>query len=122
MSESDIDELTNTFENLNINHSLIRAYVVYNSMHHNNYYFFDYISNNYEHNHEILLEINNLYRLYSTEVKNDLLKYNIYNINEKSAEFLTCILAYIDNFFDHEYYHEIYMQAIYNLQLVNLIN
>jgi hypothetical protein len=117
---SDIDSLINNFDNLNVNNSLIRAYVEYNNYYHNNeignIYFYNFINKNNEHNEEILLEINNLFRLYTNEVKEDLLKYNIYNINEKSEEFLICILAYIDNFFDPEYYHNIYLNTIQKLK------
>jgi hypothetical protein len=110
---SEIDDLVDTFDNLNINITLIRAYVGYNNKYHDNFH--NFISNNCDYNFEILLEINFLFSNYSTEVKQDLLNYNIYNINERSAEFLICILAYIDNYFDSENYYNIYMEAISNL-------
>jgi len=110
---SEIDDLVDTFDNLNINNTLIRAYVEYNNKYHDNFH--NFISNNCDYNFEILLEINFLFSNYSTEVKQDLLNYNIYNINERSAEFLICILAYIDNYFDSENYYNIYMEAISNL-------
>ena len=110
---SEVDELVDTFENLNINNTLIRAYTEYNNKYHDNFH--NFIFNNCEYNYEILLEINFIFSKYSAEVKNDLLKYNIYSINERSAEFLTCILAYIDNYFDSENYYNIYMEAIRNL-------
>lgn len=112
---SEIDELVNTFDNLNMNNTLIRAYIIYNNKYHNN--FNNIISNNCDCdcNYELLLEINFLFLKYTTEVKNDLLKYNIYNFNERSAEFLICILAYIDNYFDSENYYNIYMEAIEKL-------
>jgi hypothetical protein len=113
MSESDIDELTHSLDNFCIDNSLIQAYVAYNNKNHDNFH--DFIANNYDYNYEILLDINELFRRYSTEVKNDLLKYNIYNINERSAEFLICILAYVDNYFDSDSYYNIYMEAIQNL-------
>jgi UDP-glucose 6-dehydrogenase len=116
---SEINELINNFNNLNINNTLIRAYIEYNNKHHNDYYFYNYI-NNHSDNYELLLEINNLFKMYSDDVKNDLEKYHIYHINERSAEFLICILAYVDNFFVNEYYHKIYMEAIENLQEANL--
>jgi len=109
----EISELVDSFDNLNMNNALIRAYVVYNNKYHNN--FNNIISNNCDYNYEILLEINFLFSKYTTEVKNDLLKYNIYNINERSPEFLICILAYIDNYFDSENYYNIYMEAIEKL-------
>ena len=113
MSESDIDELTHSLDNFYIDNSLIQAYVTYNNKNHDNFH--NFIANNYDYYYEILLDINELFRRYSTEVKNDLLKYNVYNINERSVEFLICILAYIDNYFDSDNYYNVYMEAINNL-------
>lgn len=113
MSDTEINELTNIFDNFFIDNSLIKAYIIYNNKNHNN--FNDYLINNYDYNNEILLDINELFRRYTTEVKNDLLKYNIYNINERSPEFLICILAYIDNYFDSDSYYNVYIEAMQNL-------
>ncbi len=55
---SEIDELVNTFDNLNMNNTLIRAYIIYNNIYNNN--FNNIISNNCDCdcNYELLLEIN----------------------------------------------------------------
>jgi hypothetical protein len=130
---SEIDALTCNLNNLNFNSiekKLIDAYIKYNNTYHNNFH--NLISINNENDNEILLEINFLFQKYSLEVKNDLLKYNILNINDYTTEFLTCILAYVDSYFDPENYDYVYKEAIQKLEqnedlnklesIVNFIN
>jgi hypothetical protein len=127
---SEIDTLTHNLNNLNFNSikkKLIDAYIKYNNTYHNNFH--NLISKNNEDDQEILLEINFLFQKYSLEAKNDLLKYNIVNINEYTPEFLTCILAYVDSYFDPENYDHVYKEAMQKLEcnedletVVNFIN
>lgn len=114
---SEIDTLTHSLNNLNFNSiekKLIDTYIKYNNTYHNNFH--NLISKNNEDDQEILLEINFLFQKYSLEAKNDLLKYNIVNINEYTPEFLICILAYIDSYFDPENYDHVYKEAIQKLE------
>jgi hypothetical protein len=114
---SEIDTLTNNLNNLNFNSiqkKLIDAYIEYNYKHHGNFH--TLIKKNNEDDQEILLEINFLFQKYSLEVKNDLLKYNIVNINDYTPEFIICILAYIDSYFDPENYDHVYKEAIQKLE------
>lgn len=127
---SEIDTLTHNLNNLNFNSiekKLIDVYIKYNNTYHDNFH--NLISINNENDQEILLEINFLFQNYSLEVKNDLLKYNIVNINDYTPEFVICILAYIDSYFDPENYDHIYKEAIQKLEsnedletVVNFIN
>jgi len=114
---SEVDTLVDNLNNLNLNSiqkKIIDAYIKYNNTHHNNFH--NLITINNENDQEILLEINFLFQKYSLEVKNDLLKYNIYNINDYTPEFVICILAYIDSYFDPENYDHIYKEAMQKLE------
>ena len=109
----DIDILIRGLKDLDCNSiegKLISAYIEYNCKHHNYYNLI-----NDENNQEILADIKFLFQIYSLEAKNDLVKHNIVNINEYTPEFLTFILAYIDNRIEPEDYNHIYQEAIQKL-------